>query len=253
MTLAVTALQVAESQFERRPMTSTTKSHSETLCDRMSVTCARMHATYHRLWLRPDLADLLPPFLILMHQIVRASVPLMNTAHALARDRASVDPVCRLLAAYLPAHAAEERDHDEWLLEDLEASGIPRDDVISRIPSPTVASLVGAQYYWIQHHHPVALLGYIRLLEGNPPSASHISRLQRVSGLPAALFRTYRLHGELDPGHLHELDLLLDSLPLSEAQGHLIWISASHTACALADCLQDLERDVAPHDYARSM
>ena len=40
---------------------------------------------------------------------------------------------------------------------------------IARPPAPAVAALVGAQYYWVLHHHPVALLGYIGLLEGYPP------------------------------------------------------------------------------------
>jgi hypothetical protein len=184
-----------------------------------------------------------------MHQIVRASVPLMNVARSLAGERAGMDPVCRELGAFLSVHAEEERDHDEWLLEDLEANGIGREDVISRIPSPHVAALVGAQYYWIQHQHPVALIGYMRLLEGNPPSQAHVQRLQRESGLPSAIFRTYRLHGELDPNHMQDLDLLLDSLPLSDSQGHLVWISASHTATALAQCLEDLQGE--PHAAKR--
>ena len=38
----------------------------------------------------------------------------------------------------------------------------------------TAAALVGAQYYWIRHVHPVALLGYVMLLEGYPPSAGTV-------------------------------------------------------------------------------
>jgi hypothetical protein len=209
----------------------------------MQITCGRLYATYHQFWGRPELGHRVPSFLILMHQIVRASVPLMIAARSLARDRASGDAVCRLLEPYLSVHVQEERDHDEWLLQDLEAAGIARADVTARIPSPHVASLVGAQYYWIHHHHPVAIIGYMRVLEGNPPSAAHVHRLQQMSGLPAAALRTYRLHGDLDPDHLQELDLLLDSLPLSEAQELLIWISASHTARTLATCLEDLEHD----------
>ena len=29
------------------------------------------------------------------------------------------------------------------------------------MPSPAVAALVGSQYYWLLHHHPVALLGFV--------------------------------------------------------------------------------------------
>lgn len=224
-------------------MTSTAKSHSQLLGERMQIPCGYLFATFHRFWRHPELGGLLPAFLILMHQIVRASMPLMNVARSLAVERANVDEVCRDLAGYLAVHIEEERHHDDWVLEDLEAIGKSRRDVIGQVPSANVAALVGAQYYWIQHHHPVALLGYIRLLEGNPPSDAHIRGLQQRSGLPDAFFRTYRLHGDLDPNHVQQLDLFLDSLPLSEWQGQLIWISSSHTASALAACLEEIERE----------
>ena len=215
-------------------------SHSDRLQSRMDFTCGQLPEAYHRLWNRSDLAAVLQPFLILMHQIIRASVPLMNLAQSIAAERAGLDPVCARLAPYLAQHCEEEQNHDEWLLEDLQAAGIPPALVIGEIPHASVAALVGAQYYWIQHYHPVALLGYMRLLEGYPPTVGHVERLQRVSGLPAAMFRTYRLHGELDPGHLEEMNAFIDSLPLSEVHSDLIWISVSHTASALTECLDQL-------------
>lgn len=74
------------------------------------------------------------------------------------------------LATYLERHVDEERQHDDWLLEDLAELGVAREDVWGRIPSPNIAALVGSQYYWMRHYHPVALLGYIAVLEGRPPS-----------------------------------------------------------------------------------
>ena len=47
---------------------------------------------------------------------------------------------------------------------------MPRDEVLRRMPSPTVASFIGAHYYWIHHHHPVAQLGQIAVQEGYPPT-----------------------------------------------------------------------------------
>jgi hypothetical protein len=235
---------VLASYNKEKSMTPRAPLHSKVLSDRMEITCGHLYSTYERFWQYDDLGRLVPSFLILMHQIVRASVPLMETARAIC-DGSTDDPVCRTFGAYLTAHIEEERHHDIWLLEDLEAAGFPRADVLGRIPSPSVASLVGAQYYWIQHHHPVALLGYMRLLEGNPPSESHVRKLQLRSGLPEALFRTYRLHGVLDPNHGQDLDSLCDSLPLSDSHELLIWISASHCASVLARCLDELERHAA--------
>ena len=221
------------------------RSNSEMLRARMELTTGRLYDSYRELWNCPDIGTRVLDFLILMHQIIRASVPVMRTAKTMASKRADRDPVCRQLVSYLSEHIAEERNHDQWLLEDLASASLPAQVVVQRIPPTTVASLVGAQYYWIQHHHPVALLGYMRLLEGNPPSAKHVSRLQRLSGLPRSVFRTYRLHGELDPHHVGDMDRFLDSLPLKESQGQLIWISGSHTANALAACLEQLEEGMA--------
>jgi hypothetical protein len=223
-------------------MSRSGKSHSQILQERMQVTCGDLYSTLTRFWNDAAVGDRVPPFLILMHQIVRASVPLMAAARSKARARAAADPVCRLLADYLSGHIEEERNHDVWLLDDLEAIGIARQDVLDDVTPPAVASLVGAQYYWIHHQHPVALLGYIRVLEGNPPTAAHVDRLRQQSALPPDAFRTYRLHGELDPGHVQELDAFIDSLPLPAVLANLVWVSASHTASALARCLQNIER-----------
>jgi len=217
-----------------------TSSNSRLVGDRMDVTCGRLYATYARFWQQPARGSLVPEFFILMHQVVRASVPLMECATSLCAGE-HADPVCRVLAPYLATHIAEERHHDEWLLDDLAAAGVPKDDVLGAIPPRSVAALVGAQYYWVRHCHPVAIVGYMRVLEGNPPSDAHIERLRRESGLPADAFRTYALHGSADLGHRDDLDALLDALPLSESQMHLIWLSAFHTAEALADCLDGIQ------------
>ena len=187
---------------------------------------------------------LVPEFLILMHQLVRASVPLMKVARSTALQTSDYDPLAAGLAEYFESHIEEEKDHDEWLLQDFDDAGIGRHKVLARTPSHLVASLVGAQYYWIYHHHPIALLGYIRLLEGNPPSAEHIDRLEQLADQPECLFRTYRLHGQLDPQHLDDFDAMYDRLPLPDEYAQLVSMSAFNTAHLLSDCLRDLMRKI---------
>src|SRR5207237_3301598 len=106
----------------------------------------------------------------------------------------------------------------DWLLDDLEVLGGGRAAVLARPPSPTVAALVGAQYYWILHYHPVGLLGYIGVFEGYPPSPAMIDGLVASTGYGRDAFRTMIAHAELDPGHRDELDRLLDELPLTPEQ-----------------------------------
>jgi hypothetical protein len=164
----------------------------------------------------------------------------MEAALERTHATADADPVAALLAPYLEEHIDEERDHDEWLLDDLELLGRRRDPTLARVPSPTIAGLVGAQYYWIFHYHPVVLLGYISLLEGYPPSTELIERLMRATGYPRDSFRTMLAHAELDPGHRDELNELLDSLPLTPEQASALGVNAMWTVVTFTRAIDEL-------------
>jgi hypothetical protein len=187
----------------------------------------------------PRLGELWPEYLILQHQIIRATVPL--TEAALARARASVDdPLAEPLARYLEEHVDEELGHDETLLDDLELLGVDRMTVLERMPPPSVAALVGSQYYWIHHHHPVAFLGYVALMEGYPPTTELIDELIERSGHPRVAFRTYEEHAELDPGHRDRLDRTIDALPLEPWHEQALGISAIAASALAARSLEEL-------------
>jgi hypothetical protein len=205
--------------------TSAVRTESRRLRGKLELVLPALLATDRRLLGHPELRELYPEYLVMMHGIIRASVPLMETSLATARTLRD-DPVAALLTDYLEHHIPEERGHDAWLLEDLESLGVPRDRVLGRVPSVTIAALVGAQYYWMQHVHPVGLLGYVALLEGYPPSPQDIDQVQAATGYAPAAFRTLRLHADLDPHHRNDLADLLDSLPLTEQQRTLIGLSA---------------------------
>jgi hypothetical protein len=196
-------------------------------------------ATGRQLVSHPKLRQIYPEFLIMNHGITRASVPLMETALATAR-RLPGDRVAALLADYLARHIPEERGHDDWLLADLESIGVPRDQVLSRVPSPAIAALVGSQYYWVQHVHPVGLLGYIALLEGYPSAQKDIHQVQAATGYEPEAFRTLLLHADLDSHHGVDLDDLLDSLPLTERQRTLIGVSAIASVQLITQARQEL-------------
>jgi hypothetical protein len=215
-------------------------SYSCILRAKISLGAARKRDAFDRLWARPEVRETFTSFLVLLHQIMRASVPLMQHAHARCEMRASTDPLCAALSLYYARHIEEERDHDAWALDDLEAAGLNREFVLSITPSPEAAALSGAQYYWIFHHHPVMLLGYIAVLEGSPPTRDHLDWLQAATRLPDEVFRTFRFHGEVDPHHRDELDETIDALPLSREHMSMISISAFHTLNALADCVENL-------------
>jgi hypothetical protein len=197
----------------------------------------------------PRIAEVLPRYLVRTHSIIRTTVPLMELAIDRAQAMARTDPVAEGVAEYLIRHLEEERHHDDWLVEDLELMGLERDAIHAVIPTPTIASLAGSQYYWVLHVHPVAFLGYLAFMEGFPPRQSLVESLIRRTGFPPQALRTMRLHGELDPGHRDELDQTLDSLPLSRDHEVLLGLSAICTADLVTSSLHEVLEEFADSSY----
>ncbi len=198
------------------------------------------------LWNHARFSELFPEYLFALHCSTRASVPLMETARERAVRLAPHDPAAARLAVYLTAHIPEERNHDQWLLDDLETLGVPRSEVLQRVPPPSVAALVGSQYYWVLHHHPVALLGYIAVLEGYPPSAAELEHVITRTGLPRAAFRTLLEHSDLDQAHRDEFYRTLDQVPLSDEQSALLVVSGFWTLHLMIQLLEDILEEYRP-------
>ena len=210
---------------------------SERLRGKLSLALPSFGDVAWRIWDSPDVASLYQEYLCTMHCIVRSSVPLMETAIARAHELEG-DPVAAGVAAYLESHVDEERGHDEWVLQDLEATGFDRDEPLRRIPPPAVAALVGSQYYWIRHHHPVALLGHIAVVEGYPPSVSLAQTLEQRTGFGPDAFRSLARHSMLDIHHRDEFLDALDALPLRREHEELVGVSALHTVRGLIEIFE---------------
>lgn len=196
---------------------------------KLALTEPALHAATAQLWHAPGLAERYPAYLRLMHGVLRASVPIMERA----ADRCSGDRALPALRGYLAKHIEQERDHDTWLLADLAALGRDPGEVLREPPPPVVARLVGAQYFWVEHFHPVALLGYLAVMEGNCPAQWLPDRIAATAAVPDSALRTVREHAALDTGHTAEIYDLLDALPLTAAQSAAVAVSALHTAEAL--------------------
>jgi hypothetical protein len=194
----------------------------------------------HVFWAHPRLPELFSEFLVIDYSISRATTPLMEAAYSAARNRSEPDPVAACVAEYLSRHIPEELHHDDWLLEDLETLGYTREQVLARLPSATAAALVGTQYYWIFHAHPVSVLGYLAVLEGEPPSTAFLEEVIAKSGLPTKVFRTFIKHSHLDPQHRDDLNDALDRMPLSPQHKALIGMSAFQTIHGLHAAFEEL-------------
>jgi hypothetical protein len=221
-------------------------SHSQRLQAKIALLRPKVEAATRRLWAAPDPAARYRDYLCAMHAVARAAVPLMEAALARARALAPRDPVAAGLVPWLRRHIPAERGHDEWLRQDLAAAGADPDEPLRRLLPPAVAELVGAQYCWVLHDHPVALLGHAAVLEGNPPPRQLGAWLAGRTGLPRAAFRTIERHAVLDRRHGAEVAAALDALPLSPRDSALVGLSALHTLRALIRLFEALARPSQP-------
>jgi hypothetical protein len=212
---------------------------SELLRTKTRLVSARLDELTSSLWLHPNLRACIPEVLVVLHQTARGGVSLMEVALTEARARAG-DRVAEGLATYLERHIPEEVNHDVWYLDDLEVLGVDRSTVVGRIAKPSIARLIGAQYYWVRQAHPLAVLGYIATVEGNPPTVDGLEGIMARTGLPAAAFRAWLHHARLDPGHQADVDAAIDSLVLDASHTSLVSVSALHTVQALETVFEEL-------------
>jgi len=216
-----------------------TGGHGDLLRRKIQLSAPLFHRVTTRFWEHPDLASLYPRFLLAIHGSVRATVPLMVAAVEELKRRPDT-ALNRRLIAYFEEHATEESEHEEWLLQDLAVLGVNREAALGEYGIPAIAALAGAQYYWIRHAHPVALLGCFAVLEGHPPTLAHLEDAERRTGLPADAFRMLRQHAVLDVQHGVELFDLIDQLPLDSRLAGLLAVSAIQTMASLGDMFTTL-------------
>ncbi len=212
---------------------------SERLRGTIALVRGNLVATIRAVWDHPRFAELYPEFLFATYAVTAASAPAMRMAADRAAQLPPHDPFAGWLAAYLLEHAEEERGHEQWILDDLASLGIPREQVLARLPYPSAAALVGLQYYWMLHVHPVAYLGYIAVLE-QPTSIDFLEEVSARTGIPLSSMTAHVHHATLDPGHVAEFDQTLDGLAMTEREREIIAISAVTTVAHLQDVFSEM-------------
>ena len=216
-------------------------SNSELLRTKIALFSAGLDKAAYLFWMHPEFAAVYRYYLFQSHSIIRASVPLMEATLECCRSSKYLsDPVLKLFGDYLERHILEESGHDEWILDDAQVLGIQRRALLERIPTRTALQLVGSQYYWIHHYNPVAMLGYIAVLEGTPPESEFIEDVARRNKLTLQAFSSFLLHAKIDPRHRADLDLLLDVLPLTHEHLGLVGLSAVQTIQYMTAVLADV-------------
>lgn len=226
--------------------------HSQRVWQKIRLAEPTMDAASDLFWHSTHARTLYPQFLIQLHHVVVGGLRLMAFAAELAASLPD-DPVAKAAAAYLRHHIEEERDHAEWLLDDLRILGVTPDIVARTTPLPAVASLIGEQFFWISAFHPVVVFGYLLVLEGSPPIIEQLQDIQQRTGLPADAFRCLKAHAEDDPAHLEDLNRTLDRMPLTAGQEKRIALSAFASIESVATLLDDLLASALKPSHSRDM
>jgi pyrroloquinoline quinone (PQQ) biosynthesis protein C len=142
------------------------------------------------------------------------------------------NPVCAAAASrmddqwqsirhFLYRHMNEESGHEEWVLNDLEAVGVPRSDARAHVPATCTLALNGYNYWSADRRHPCSALGMLYALEViasvyGGPFASAIRESLLLEGERGVSF--IGSHATLDAEHMAQLRLVLNQLREPRAQ-----------------------------------
>ena len=221
--------------------TATTKTpHSRVLKSKIRMVNPRLNEQLDRFWNHSNFSEVFVNHLFRLYHSVKASAQLLEGALERSKFLSPTCPVAAALVVYFAEHVQEEKGHDEWLLDDMELLGIKRGNVTSQIPPTDVAALIGSQYYYMRHTHPVSLLAYLAIIEGNPPRQENLDFIESKTDIPKAALRSFYKHAELDIVHSAELWALIDSLPLTPWHSSLLGLNAMLVVEQIAVSMENL-------------
>lgn len=136
-------------------------------------------------------------FLFQAYHHVSQTVPLMRACRrALPARLAWMQPA-------IDEYIREETGHDQWILNDLRACGVPRTAVVGSRPSFETEVMVAYAFDTIQRDHPLGFFGMVHVLEGTSVALAlrAADRIQEALGLPSEGVTYLRSHGTLDREH----------------------------------------------------
>jgi pyrroloquinoline quinone (PQQ) biosynthesis protein C len=159
-------------------------------------------------------------FLHDLYHVVWHFCPLMAAAAGHCSDR------FRDVRYELYERIQEEKGHEQWVLEDIEALGGDVASVRSGAPSAPVQAMIGFNYYAVERVHPCSVLGMLYMLEvvssvyGGRVSDSIARALGR--DVDAGGFKFLSSHATMDQDHMASLNRLVKTIADPEAQQAII-------------------------------
>ncbi len=166
---------------------------------------------------------------------VRHTVPLLRACKAALQERNL------WLQGPLDEYIEEEQGHDQWILDDILASGGDADAVRNGPPGHATEVMVAYAYDTIARRNPLGFFGMVHVLEGTSVSLALMAadQIQKPLRLPDAAFSYLRSHGTLDQEHTAHFELLMDQIENPQDQHDIV-----HAACAFYRLYGDVFRSL---------
>lgn len=159
-------------------------------------------------------------FLRDLYHIVWHFCPVMGTAAARCDDR------FRETRYELYGRIEEEKGHEDWVIEDIEAIGGDVRGAREFAPSAPVQAMIAFNYYSAERVHPCSVLGMLYVLEvvasvyGGRVAESIARSIGR--SVDGGGFRFLSSHATMDVDHLAKLNRLLKTIEDPAAQAAII-------------------------------
>jgi pyrroloquinoline quinone (PQQ) biosynthesis protein C len=158
-------------------------------------------------------------FLHDIYHIVLHFCPIMHAASARCADFPGV-------RAELEERIEEERGHEAWVLEDIDALGGDVSGAKSNLPSSPVQAMIAFNYDGAERGHPCSVLGMLYTLEvvssvyGGRVADSIARAIDRR--VEDGGFKFLVSHTSMDAEHMAKLNLLVRTIADSQAQSAIV-------------------------------
>lgn len=147
-------------------------------------------------------------FLTQAYHHVKHTVPLLTLCKNQLPDHYN------WLKKSLDKYIEEEIGHEYWILNDIEACGGNKNEVMAGEACASIQGMIGYLYKKIENAHPLALFGMVQVLEGTSVSigGEMANVIQASLALPDEAVTYLRSHGAIDQEHLHFFSTLMDKI-----------------------------------------
>ena len=159
-------------------------------------------------------------FLHDLYHIVWHFCPIMAAAAARMDDR------FRGVRYELYERIEEEKGHEGWVMEDIEAMGGDLAGAGTRAPSVPVQAMIAYNYFAAERVHPCSVLGMLYMLEvvssvyGGRVSDSIARALAR--DVDGGGFKFLSSHATMDVEHMAKLNILVKTIDDPAAQASIV-------------------------------